>query len=150
MAPDALPFEDDDTASTRRRRTGPARAAVERSLTAWRKAGHMVGPEWAAAVRVLKDSADAVDAAARALDPPRCPSCRSLVPDAHQGSPYTLANANNVHAQLVAAAQPKDTDGDDDTFGDADDDALARAVAAAFGDGAPAAPPGDAAGHDVD
>ena len=149
MTDDALPLE---LAAPKRERArqGPARSAVERSLRSWAKAGHLVGDAFAAARRVLRDSADAVDAAHGALTPPRCSVCGSLVKDAYTGSPGGLAYANNLHAALVAAAAPATDGGPDPYSGETDDDDLAAAVASALSGGAPAAPPPDAAELVVD
>jgi hypothetical protein len=141
MTDDALPLE--LSAPRRARaRAGAARSALEKTLRAWGDVGHLVGAGAAAARRVLRDSADAVDAAHGALEPPRCRACGAIVPDAYSGSPGGLAYANNIHAALLAAATPTTDGGPDPYAGGTDDDDLAAAVAAALA-GTPAPAPGD-------
>ncbi len=146
---DALPFEM-PTAKPERRRRGPARAAVEHTLRAWAADEHLVGQAHAAERRVLRDSADAVDAAAGALEPPRCSACGAIVPDAYRGAPTQLSYANNIHAALLAAARPEHEGGRDPYGAAGSDDELDRAMAAALSEGPPPAAPGDPAGLDVD
>lgn len=147
MTDDLLPL---DLPAAPRPKRGPARAAVEAALKAWRAAGHLKGPEDAARRRVLRDSADAVDAAAATMHgSPRCPTCRTVVTTAYAGSPGALAYANNIHAGLLAQLHPDGTAGPVDPYGSGEgDDDLAAAVAAALG-GQPDAASVDASrGHD--
>lgn len=131
-------------------RHGPARAAVESSLKAWRRLGFLLGPEDAARRRVIRDSADAVDAAHGALEEPRCQACGTPVKDAYRGSPHTLAYANSIHAQLLATVQPASGAAADPYTEDNADDELAAAIAAALSAG-PDVPEADdpAPGDDV-
>lgn len=144
---DALPI---NVPPPPKRRTGPARAAVEATLKAWRSAGHLTEAAHAATRRVLRDSADAVDAAHLALEPPRCQSCGARVRDAVTASPGTLSFANNIHAQLLASLSPSAVAGPDPYADGTSDDDLAAAVAAALQGGAPDTAPGDAADVDRD
>lgn len=147
MSDDLLPLE---LPATPRKRRGPAAAAVEATLKAWRAAGHLVGPEHAARRRVLRDSADAVDAAAATMHgAPRCPTCRTVVTTAYSGSPGALAYANNIHAGLLSQLHPDGAAGPVDPYsGESDDDDLAAAVAAALGGQPDTALVDASSGHD--
>lgn len=86
-----------------RRRHGTTRAATERTLTAWSKAGHLTGPESAAARAALRSSADAVDAAAAG-----CRAARELG-DPGKGA-HTWSTASRVYADLVVLFSPAGSD----------------------------------------
>lgn len=143
MSQDQLPLP---PAKAPKRRTGAARAAVESALKAWREAGHLTTPADAARRRVLRDSADAVDAASATMHGrARCKVCGSADNDGYAGSPGGLAYANNIHAQLLASVQPAAAPTDADPYSggpDADDfDTLAAAWLASPAPGdAPADP----------
>jgi hypothetical protein len=144
MADDLLPL---DMGKAPKRKSGPARAAVEAALKAWREAGHLIGPADAARRRVLRDSADAVDAASSTMHGrARCKVCGSADNDGYAGSPGGLAYANNIHAQLLASVQPAAAPTDADPYSggtDADDfDTLAAAWLSSPSPGDTTADPG--------
>jgi hypothetical protein len=93
-----------------RRRRGVQRTQLDRTLQAWRKAGHLTGDEHAAHRSALRAAADAVDAGAAAVTWGR-----------EQGEPgrgaHTLALASNTYAQLVVQLGPQEVSDDGDSFG---------------------------------
>lgn len=116
-----------------RPRTGAARAALERTLRAWSESGHLIGAASTSARRVLRDGADAVDAAHGALERPACQVCGALVKDAYRGSPGGLAYANNLYAQLLTGATPAHDGAPTDPYAEVPDDAdITAAIAAAL------------------
>lgn len=84
-----------------RRRRGVSRSQLDRTLTAWRKAGTLSGDEFAALRSTLRDAAEAVDAARAALRDPD-----------GKGSPYTLSMCVRVYADLLRQAVEGGEQGD--------------------------------------
>ena len=83
-----------------RRRRGIARTQLDRTLSAWKRDDQLTGDEYAAARSVLRDAAEAVDAA------------RHQLRDG-QGSAYTLAMCLRTYAELLEQLGP-DREGSDD------------------------------------
>lgn len=90
-----------------RRRRGPSRVQLDVTLTAWKAAGILAGPEHAAHRSALRDAAEAVDAARDAV--------RAARERGDNAGALTLSTASERLFGMLAAVVPlergEDTDG---------------------------------------